>query len=151
MKLPVACLLALLVPVAARAAEAKIVDVKAFVFWERAGKWSEDIVGGPAMQNLARGDGAGADTASAVMFDFVFSGEKNSAPKYATATVDIAQASRTGQSVVTHKAFTNFVFGPEGVEHKALMLENATCMPLTVEVHSGKSAKAVSLDFSCRD
>ena len=143
-------MIALCAPVAAQAAEAKIVDVKAYVFWERAGKWSDNLVGGPALQNLARGDGA-ADTASAVMFDFVFAGDRNSAPKYATATVDITQASRTGQPIVTHKAFTNFVFGPEGQQHKALMLENATCMPMTVEVHSGKTARAVSLDFSCKD
>ena len=85
------------------------------------------------------------------MFDFLFAGEKNSSPKYATATVDITQSSRAGQPIVTHKAFTNFVFGPEGQQHKALMLENATCMPMTVEVHSGKTARAVSLDFSCKD
>lgn len=148
--LPIALMFALLTS-GARAAEVKIVNAKAFLFWERAGKFSDNILGAPGLENLARGGGANNDTASAVMFDLVFAGDKNSAPKYATATVDVTQSSRTGQAVVTHKAFTNFVFGSEGLEHKAFLMENATCMPMTVEIRSGKTVKVVSLEFSCKD
>ncbi len=134
---------------AASAAELKVIDVKASLFWEHTGKLSDNIIGAPPFQNLAKGGGPDHDSASAVLFDIVFQGEKNVAPKYATATVDIVQTSRTGQSIVTHKAFTNFVFGADGIEHKALLIENATCMPLTLEVRAGKASKVVKLDFQC--
>ena len=56
-----------------------------------------------------------------------------------------------GQQVVIHKAFTDFVFGADGIEHKAIFLENATCAPLAVDVHAGKTQKQVKLDFSCTE
>ena len=134
---------------AARAADVKIVDVKAYLFWEHAGKFSEDILGQPAFQNLARGGGPNHEAASAVLFDLTFSGEKNGTPKYATATVDITQAQSVGRPIVTHKAFANFVLDADGLQHKALLVENATCAPLELAVHAGKTDKSVSLDFAC--
>jgi hypothetical protein len=133
----------------ATAADLKIVDVRASLFWERAGKFSEIAVGAQPLENLAKGGGADHDTATAVLFDLTFSGDKNASPKYATATVDITQSSRAGQQIVTRKAFTNFIFGAEGVEHKAFLLENSTCMPITVDVRAGKTTKNVRLDFQC--
>jgi hypothetical protein len=88
--------------------------------------------------------------ASAILIDLTFSGDKNSAPKYATATVDVTQTNHAGQQVVTHKGFTNFVFGPDGIQHKAFLLENATCMRLQVDVHANKTAKTLRLSFSCK-
>ena len=134
---------------AVRAADVRIVDVKAFLFWEHSGKFSDDILGQPAFQNLTRGGGPNHEAASAVMFDITFSGEKNGTPKYATATVDIIHSSRTGQQIVTHKAFTNFIFGADGVQHKAFLVENATCMPMSVDIRAGKTQKNVKLDFAC--
>ncbi len=135
----------------AQAAELKIVDVKAYVFLERAGKLSEDIVGGPTLIDAPKGGAPGGDTATGVMIDFTFEGDKNFSPKYATATIDLTQTNRTGQQLVTHKAFTGFRFGDEGVEHKAIFLENATCAPLTIVVHAGKTRKQTQLDFSCTE
>ena len=134
---------------AAKASDVKIVDVKAFLFWEHSGKFSEDILGQPAFQNLARGGGPNHETASAVMFDLTFSGEKNGTPKYATATVDVTQSRLTGQPIVTHEAFANFVLGADGLQHKALLVENATCSPLALHVHAGKTDRDVRLDFAC--
>ncbi len=85
------------------------------------------------------------------MIDFTFQGDRNFAPKYATATVDLTQTGHAGQQVVTHKAFTSFRFGDDGVEHKAIFLENATCAPLTISVHAGKTEKQAQLDFSCTE
>jgi hypothetical protein len=135
----------------AHGAELKITDVKAYVFLERAGRMSENIVGAPELSDAPRGGAPDGDTATGVFLDFTFEGDKNFSPKYATATVDLTQTSRAGQQVVTHKAFTGFVFGPEGIEHKAVFLENATCAPLAVSVHAGKSEKSVKLDFSCTE
>jgi len=134
---------------AVRAADVRIVDVKAFLFWEHSGKFSDDILGQPAFQNLTRGGGPNHEAANAVMFDITFSGEKNGTPKYATATVDIIQSQLVGQPIVTHKAFANFVLGADGLQHKALWVENATCAPLALDVHAGKTNKSVKLDFAC--
>jgi hypothetical protein len=135
----------------AEAAELKIVDVKAYVFLERAGKLSEDILGAPALVDAPKGGAPGGDTATGVMLDFTFQGDRNFAPKYATATVDLTQTNHSGQQLVTHKAFTGFRFGDDGVEHKAIYLENATCAPLTIVVHAGKTEKQTQLDFTCTE
>ena len=135
----------------AGAAELKIVDVKAYVYLERAGKLSDDIVGGPALIDAPKGGAPGGDTATGVMIDFTFEGDRNFAPKYATATVDLTQTNHTGQQLVTHKAFTGFRFGDDEVEHKAIFLENATCSPLTIVVRAGKTEKQTQLDFSCTE
>jgi hypothetical protein len=135
----------------AEAAELKIVDVRAFAFLEHAGKLSDDLVGGDALVDAPKGGAPGGETATGVLVDFIFEGDKNASPKYATATVDLTQTGHAGQQVVTHKAFTHFIFGADGVEHKAVFLENATCAPLVISVHAGKTDKSVKLDFSCTE
>jgi hypothetical protein len=137
---------------AARAAELKIIDVKAYAFLEHAGKLSDDLVsGGESLVDAPRGGALGGDTATGVLLDFTFAGDKNASPKYATAVVDLTQTGRSGQQVVTHKAFTNFIFGADGIEHKAVFLEGATCMPLAIQVHAGKTQKTAKLEFSCTE
>ena len=78
-------------------------------------------------------------------------GDRNASPKYATATIDLTRTGHAGQQVVTHKAFTHFIFGADGVEHKAIYLDSATCMPLAITVHAGKTEKSATLDFSCTE
>lgn len=135
----------------AQAAELKITDVKAYVFLEHAGKLSDDLVGGPGLVNAPRGGAQNGDNATGLLLDFTFEGDKNFSPKYATAIVDLTQTSRAGQPVVTHKAFTGFAFGADGIEHKAVFLENATCAPLAIDVHAGRSQKQLKLDFACTE
>ena len=134
----------------AEAASLKIVEIKASLFLEATGQFSEPLAEAAALHNLAKGDGPDKRLASGVLIDLTFSGDRNSAPKFATATVDVVQTNHAGQQVVTHKGFNNFVFGPDGIEHKAFLLENATCMPLQVDVHANKSSKALRLAFDCK-
>ncbi len=135
----------------ALAAELRIAEVKAYLFLEHAGKLSEDIVGAPPFANLPKGGGPNHETATGILVDLTFAGDKNAAPKYASATVDITQSGRAGQQIVTRKAFTNFIFGADGVEHKAFFLEGATCMPLAIDVRAGKTEKTAKLDFQCKE
>ena len=136
----------------AQAADLKIVDVKAYAFLEHAGKLSDDLVsGGESVVDAPKGGALGGDTATGLLLDFTFEGDKNAAPKYATAIVDLTQTGHSGQQVVTHKAFTNFIFGPDGIEHKAVFLEGAMCMPLAIQVHAGKTQKTAKLDLSCTE
>lgn len=136
---------------AAQAAELKIVDVKAYAFLERAGKLSDALDGSEILTDAPTGGAFGGDTATGLLVDFTFEGDKNASPKYATATVDLTQTRVGGQQVITHRAFSHFIFGPEGVQHKAVFLEGGTCMPLKVDVHAGKTQKSVSLAFSCAE
>jgi hypothetical protein len=73
----------------AGAAELKVVDVRAYVFFEHAGELSDDLIGGPALVNASRGGAPGGETATAVLLDLTFEGEKNASPEYATATVEV--------------------------------------------------------------
>ena len=137
---------------AGHAAELKIVDVKAYAFLEHAGKLSDDLISsGESLVDAPRGGALGGDTATGLLLDFTFEGDKNASPKYATAIVDLTQTGRSGRPLVTHKAFTNFIFGPDGIEHKAVFLEGAMCMPLAIEVHAGRTQKAAKLEFSCTE
>jgi hypothetical protein len=136
----------------AQAADLKIIDVKAYAFLEHAGKLSDDLLSiDQSVVDAPRGGALGGDTATGLLLDFTFEGDKNASPKYATAVVDLTQTGHSGQQVVTHKAFTNFMFGSDGLEHKVVFLENATCMPLAIQVHAGKTQKAARLDFSCTE
>src|SRR5580698_9843309 len=135
-----------------QAAELKIVDGKAYAFLEHAVKLSGDLGGsGESVVDAPKGGALGGDTATGLLLDFTFEGDKNAAPKYATAIVDLTQTGHSGQQVVTHKAFTNFIFGPDGIEHKAVFLEGAMCMPLAIQVHAGKTQKTAKLEFSCTE
>ena len=136
-------------PAVGEAAELRIVDLKGYLFLERAGKLSDDILGGPGLVNAPQGGAPGGDTATALLLDLTFEGDRNASPKYAAATIDLTQTNIAGQKIVTHKAFTGFVFGPEGIEHKALFLEGATCMPLDIAIVAGKTRRAAHLDFRC--
>jgi hypothetical protein len=133
-----------------QAAELKIVDIKAYAFLERADKLSDDLLSGDeTLVDAPKGGALGGDTATGLLLDFTFEGDKNASPKYATAIVDLTQTGRSGKLLITHKAFTNFIFGPDGIEHKAVFLEAATCMPLAIDVHAGKTEKTAKLDFQC--
>ncbi len=147
-----AAVMSLAVAAAGHAAELKIIDVKAYAFLEHAGKLSDDLIGSDqSLVDAPRGGALGGDTATGVLLDFTFEGDKNASPKYATAVVDLTQTGHSGQQVVTHKAFTNFIFGPDGIEHKAVFLDGAMCMPLSIQVHAGKTQKTAKLEFSCTE
>ena len=133
----------------AAAADLKITDIKARLYLEATGAFSEPLAA-EELQNLAKGDGPDHRLASAVLIELTFAGDKNASPKFATAVVDVTQTDHAGRAVVTHKGFTHFVFGPDGVEHKAFLLEDATCMPMQVDVHANKSSKSLRLPFSCK-
>src|SRR5271169_5124509 len=85
---------------AAHAAELKIIDVKAYAFLEHAGKLSDDLVsGGQSLVDAPKGGALGGDTATGLLIDFTFEGDKNASPKYATAVIDLTQTGRSGQPI----------------------------------------------------
>ncbi|RBP07443.1 hypothetical protein DFR50_12788 [Roseiarcus fermentans] len=132
-----------------KVADVRILDVRAYAYLERAGKLSDNLVGGQPLVDAPRGGALGGDTATALLVDVVFQGDGSAASKAAAATVDLTQTTRAGARVVTHKTFDTFAFGGDGVAHKAVFLEGAMCMPLTIEVHAGRSVKSARVDLQC--
>ena len=133
----------------AAATEVRIVDIKAYTFLERAGRLSEDSIDAPPLVNAPRGGAPDGDTATALLIDFTFEGDKDASPKDASATVDLTQTNRAGEKIVTHKVFTDFRFGDDGTVHKAVFMDGATCMPLVIDVRAGKTTRSARLDFQC--
>src|ERR1700721_4424032 len=81
----------------AGAAQLKITDVKAYAFLEHAGKLSDDLVSsGESLVDAPKGGALGGDTATGLVIDFTFEGDKNASPKYATAAVDLTKPGRSG-------------------------------------------------------
>src|ERR1700734_1650805 len=94
----------------AGAAQLKITEVKAYAFLEHAGKLSDDLVSSSeGLVDAPKGGAFGGDTATGLLIDFTFEGDKNVSPKYATAVVDLTQTGRSGP-ITIHKAFTNLIF-----------------------------------------
>ena len=56
-----------------------------------------------------------------------------------------------GQQMVTHKAFTHFILNCPRRRAQGGLSQSATCMPLSIAVHAGKTEKLVNLDFSCAE
>jgi hypothetical protein len=134
---------------AARAADVKINDIKAYFYLERTGRLSDNFLGAKeAFHNVSTG-GSAAEPASNILVEVVIGGEKNTAPKFASTLVNITQFGKNGQKTRTTKGFGGFVFGDSGETHKSLFLENATCLPIEIEVKAGKSTKTVRAEFSC--
>lgn len=132
--------------------EVKIVDIKAYVFLEHADKLSDDLVGTEGLLNLPRGGAPGGNSATGVLIDLTFAGDRNASPKASkapAATVDLTQTNRDGGRIVTHKTFDTIAFGPEGVAHRAVFLDGATCMPLDIDVRAGRTSKSARIDFQC--
>ena len=140
----------LLASAAASAADVRIAEIRAYLWLERSGKLSANLVGSKeALFNTVVGEGSAGEPASNVLVEIVLAGDKNSAPKYASAIVNLTQSGKGGQKSVTKKGLGGFLFGESGTVHKALFLENATCAPLEIEVKVGKAVKSAKLDFQC--
>ena len=135
---------------ALKVGDVRIVDVRAYAYLERAGRMSDNLVGGQPLVDAPRGGSLGGDTATALLLDLVFQGDPNAPSRDASATVDITQTTRAGMPLVTHKTFDTFAFGGDGVAHKAVFLDGAMCMPLIIEVHAGHSVKSARLDLQCQ-
>ena len=136
----------------AYAADVKISDIRAFLYLEQSGHWSDNIIDSKdVFSNTSTGGGAAKEPASNILVELVFTGDKNSAPKFASAIVNITQSGKNGQKAKTTKAFGGFQFAEAGEVHKSVFLENATCMPLEIEVKAGKSVKTAMVEFSCEE
>jgi len=131
--------------------DVRVTDLKAFVFLERSGRLSADLLANPAanLRNIAFGQGEGGEPATGLIITVTLSGQKNTTPRYAAANVTITQTSRTGQKSLINRALEGFVFGEEGTVIRPLMIENATCQKIEVEVRTQRSSRKAALDFQC--
>lgn len=136
------------------AAQVAVVEIKAQLFLERSGALSDNLVGAnKVLRNTVIGEGDAGEPAESVLLTLVFSGKKNSVSSNKIArdlaTLTVRQQARTGERILLKRAFGGFLFGETGRISKAVLLDNATCAPLEIEVKVGRAAKTAKLDFSC--
>jgi hypothetical protein len=131
-----------------------IQDVKVQLFLEKSGKFSENIVG--AKRNLTdvpTGGGDAGEPAESILVTIVFQGPKNGrgSDKLARdlAAVKVVQNTKTGPKILLNRPYGGMMFGEDGLNHKAFILDNATCWPIEIEARVGRSRKTAKVDFSC--
>ncbi len=141
-------------PVMAQTSGIVIQDVKMQLFLERTGTLSENIVGvKKTFFNTVLGQGDAGEPADAVLVTLIFQGPKNSkgSDKIARdlAQVKVTQHAKTGPRTLLNRVYGGFLFGENGLAHKAFLIDNATCSPLEIEAKLGRSRKQVKIDFKC--
>jgi hypothetical protein len=131
-----------------------IKDLQAQLYLERSGKFSGNIVGtGKNFHNTVIGEGDAGEPADSVMVTIVFEGTKNTRASdkvaSALAQVKISQTGKQGKKILLNKAYGGMLFGENGLAHKAILVDNATCAPLEIEAKIGRSSKTATINFSC--
>lgn len=131
-----------------------LVDVKAQLFLERSGRLSDNIAGAKkTFHNTVLGEGDAGEPADAILVTLTFQGDKNSrgSDKLARdmAQVKVTQQAKTGTKMLLNRVYGGFVFGENGLSHKAFLIDSATCAPLEIDAKIGKTRKTVKLEFSC--
>ena len=129
-------------------------DLKMQLFLERTGRLSDNIVGSKkTFHNTILGEGDAGEPADAVLVTLVFQGGKNSmgSDKLARdmAQVKVTQMAKTGNKILLNRVYGGFIFGENGLAHKAFLIDNATCAPLEVDAKIGKTRKVAKIDFKC--
>jgi hypothetical protein len=94
-----------------RAADVRITEMKAYLFLENSGRLSDNILGQKvAFTNVSTGGGAAKEPASNILLEFVFAGDRNTAPKFATALVNVTQSGKEGRKSRTAARCINRCF-----------------------------------------
>ncbi len=131
-----------------------IVEIKAQVFLERSGRWSDDLAATKTdLRNLPLPTSALGEPGDAVLVTLVFEGPKNTQSSRALArdmaTLNVKQTKGGESRQLLYRALGSFHFNDAGKAHKAFLIDEATCAPLEIEVKIGRSRKAQKLDFAC--
>ncbi len=127
---------------------------KARAFLERSGRWSDDLATTKTeLRNLPLPTSPLGEPADAVLVTLVFQGPKNVQSSRTLArdmaTLSVKQTKGGESRPLVYRALGGFHFNDAGQAYKAVMLDEATCAPLEIEVKVGRSRKAKQLDFRC--
>jgi hypothetical protein len=134
-------------------AQVVIEEIRAQFFLEHSGRLSENIVGTErGFFNVVIG-GSVDEPASSVLVTLAFIGpDKISSPDRAgrdPARVTVRQKTKTGERLLFRRDYAGFLLGEDGRAYKTFLLENATCLPLVIDVRAGRSTKTATLNFHC--
>lgn len=135
------------------AQDIRVGDITAHVFLERSGRLSDDLLTQRQAKfaDLPRGEGPYGEPANTVIFVVTLQGAKNTQPKFAAAIVNITVRNRLGQVRTERRALEGFVFGEDGTLKRPIVLENATCSGLQVEVKTQRFTRNAKVDFTCTE
>lgn len=131
-----------------------IQDIKIQLFLEKSGKLSENLVGSKkSLFNTPIGAGDAGEPAESVFVTLVFQGPKNGkgSDKLARdlAAVKVTQFGKGAPKILLNRPYGGMLFGEDGLNHKAFVIDNATCAPLEIEARVGRSRKTARVDFKC--
>jgi len=129
------------------AAELQVKEIRAYLFFSNIGVLSENIVGSKKnFDNTVIGEGEAGGAATNVLIDLVL---VNGGGPTQTATLKVAYKAQ-GRDMTLTRSWDNSTFNEGEVRHESVMIENATCWPVTIEARVGKSApKTATLKFGC--
>jgi hypothetical protein len=138
---------------AVAAQDVRLGDISARLYLEGSGKLSDDLlkIKDAKLADLPRGEGVFGEPANTVIFNISLLGAKNTLPKHANAIATIVTTNRTGQRRTETRPLLGFVFNSEGVLNRPIIVENATCSKVEIEVKSRGVSKRAALEFTCTE
>ena len=127
----------------------QVKEIRAYLFFSNSGLLSENIVGSTkTFDNTVIGEGEAGGAATNVLIDLVLSNGDGPGPKQ-TATLKVTYKA-FGRDMTLTRTFDNSSFSPGEVRHESVLIENATCFPVTIDAGVGNSApKKATLKFGC--
>ena len=127
--------------------------VKAQLVLENTGALSENIVGSKKkFHNTVSGGGEAGEPSNSILVTFVFKGPsgQKSSDKIARDLANVTITQRGAKTkVLVKRVLGSFAFSPQGLTYRAVLLEDATCAPLEIDVKIARSQKTERIAFSC--
>lgn len=134
---------------AAQAEEFHVKEIRAYLFFSHTGQLSENIVGSKkSFHNTIIGEGDAGGAASNVLVDVTLvNGDKPGGKEPASLKVTYKSQ---GKDMSVTRTYDNSVMEAGEVVHQSVLLENATCFPMTIEAKAGKGpGKSATIKFGC--
>ena len=110
---------------------------------------SENIVGSKkSFFNTIIGEGEAGGSASNVLIDMTLANTEHPGDKE-SATLKVTYKSQ-GKDMSVTRTYDNSGLNAGEVHHESVLIENATCFPMTIEARAGKGvAKTATIKFGC--
>ncbi len=144
-----AALLAGLASVSPSHAGLAVKEIRAYLFFSNSGVLSGNIVGSKkSLFNTIIGEGEAGGAASNVLIDLVLATDGSPSQKEA-ATLKVTYKAE-GKDMTLTRSYDSSAMSANETVHQSVLIENATCWPVTIEARVGKGAsKTATIKFGC--
>jgi hypothetical protein len=123
----------------------RIAEVRAQLFQERTGTFSNDLLGPnpPELGNVIIGD----DPANAFLLVVTLEGPPRSFQR--DAVLQVTVRSRGGRPAPYNRRARGFLFGESGRTNQAMLVHDHVCQPVEIDIRIGRERRRVDLGFRC--